>query len=423
MLSMNFDIAFPSLVAGRLALAYLNLPDTLQHDHQLSTPLTSYPRLQEGLYLFHNGVDPYSGGLFRHSPLLLSLFSTVLPLNRHTAALLWTASDALAAWALVQIWRARQQLTAKTPRDSLIAAAYLLNPYILLPTLARSTATFENALLLLAVMFACRGKAAATLLTLAVATHLSLTSALYLLPLVLLLLTTPVSHLASPRPYPYALQDIVKRAGPFMVEYTVYMLVLAGAATLASGGWGWVGKTWGAVLTLPDLTPNVGLWWYFFTEMFDHFRPFFLMVFSIHLAIYPLPLSIKFQHDPLYALYALTGVLATFKPYPSLADAGLFVSMAALFPETYAHMRTPFPTALVHLHCSLLLPLFHHLWLGAGTGNANFYYASTLVWGVAMGLGVADAVWAGLVAGIKGAAKKGDAAGACAWDGWEVAQE
>lgn len=33
--------------------------------------------------------------------------------------------------------------------------------------------------------------------------------------------------------------------------------------------------------TLPDLTPNPGLWWYFFTEMFDHFRPFFLMVFSV----------------------------------------------------------------------------------------------------------------------------------------------
>lgn len=36
-------------------------------------------------------------------------------------------------------------------------------------------------------------------------------------------------------------------------------------------------------LTVPDLTPNVGLWWYFFTEMFDHFRNFFLMVFTVGL--------------------------------------------------------------------------------------------------------------------------------------------
>lgn len=36
-------------------------------------------------------------------------------------------------------------------------------------------------------------------------------------------------------------------------------------------------------LSLPDLTPNSGLWWYFFTEMFDHFRPFFLMAFSVQI--------------------------------------------------------------------------------------------------------------------------------------------
>ena len=37
-------------------------------------------------------------------------------------------------------------------------------------------------------------------------------------------------------------------------------------------------------LTVSDLTPNVGMWWYFFTEMFDHFRPFFLGVFQVSLS-------------------------------------------------------------------------------------------------------------------------------------------
>lgn len=32
-----------------------------------------------------------------------------------------------------------------------------------------------------------------------------------------------------------------------------------------------------------DLTPNVGMWWYFFNEMFDHFRPFFRGVFQVSL--------------------------------------------------------------------------------------------------------------------------------------------
>ena len=32
-----------------------------------------------------------------------------------------------------------------------------------------------------------------------------------------------------------------------------------------------------------------------------------------------------------------------------------------------------------------LLPTFHHLWLYSGSGNANFFYASTLVWTISQG--------------------------------------
>jgi phosphatidylinositol glycan class U len=40
--------------------------------------------------------------------------------------------------------------------------------------------------------------------------------------------------------------------------------------------------------------------------------------------------------------------------------------------------------------------LFNHLWLSQGTGNANFFYASTLVFGIANGAALMDCVWAGL---------------------------
>ena len=42
------------------------------------------------------------------------------------------------------------------------------------------------------------------------------------------------------------------------------------------------------------------------------------------------------------------------------------------------------------------MPLASHLWLSQGTGNANFLYAATLVYGLANGGMVIDAVWAGL---------------------------
>jgi phosphatidylinositol glycan class U len=48
-------------------------------------------------------------------------------------------------------------------------------------------------------------------------------------------------------------------------------------------------------LTVSDLTPNLGLCWYFFIEMFDQFRPFFLVVFQIHVFIFAVPVSIKLR--------------------------------------------------------------------------------------------------------------------------------
>ena len=59
-------------------------------------------------------------------------------------------------------------------------------------------------------------------------------------------------------------------------------------------------------------------------------------------------------------------------------------------------MRYPIVTTLLHLHAFLLMPLFHHLWVSTGTGNANFFYASTLVFGLANGGALLDFIWAGL---------------------------
>ncbi|KIY70616.1 PIG-U-domain-containing protein [Cylindrobasidium torrendii FP15055 ss-10] len=380
------------LVASRLLLATAtSATDYLIHDHQLSSPLTSFRNLQEGIYLFNHGINPYSGGVFRHSPLYLSLFATVLPSSKTFASILWTFCDVVGAWALVKIWHARQNVSS-TPRDGLIAASYLLNPYLVLPSLALSTSSLENTLTLLSVMFAAQGRASAALLLMAVQFHLSLSTLILIPPLLMLLISTPASSLALPKPF----TGSTNRLPALIIEFTAYALGLTAASTLVCNGFSWVPQTWGATLTLPDLTPNPGLWWYFFTEMFDHFRDFFLMVFSVHLLIYVAPVCVKFQYDPLFATFVLAGVLGIFKAYPTLSDPGLFISMISLFPEIYPHLRHPLVTALLHLHAALLLPLFHQLWLMQGTGNANFFYASTLVFACGNGAALIDCVRAGL---------------------------
>lgn len=57
-------------------------------------------------------------------------------------------------------------------------------------------------------------------------------------------------------------------------------------------------------------------------------------------------------------------------------------------------MRYTFFAVAVLLYATLLGPIFHHLWIYAGSGNANFFYAITLVWSLGLSILVADSIFA-----------------------------
>lgn len=125
----------------------------------------------------------------------------------------------------------------------------------------------------------------------------------------------------------------------FAVRHTLGLgVVLTGllySSNLLTGSWQFLMSTYGTLLLLPDLTPNVGLWWYFFIEMFDSFREFFLGVFWLHMISYGPGFSIRFRKQPLFAAVALTGVIAIFQPYPSVADSALFLGLLPLYRHIF----------------------------------------------------------------------------------------
>ena len=59
-----------------------------------------------------------------------------------------------------------------------------------------------------------------------------------------------------------------------------------------------------------------------------------------------------------------------------------------------AVMRYTFFATSTLLYATLLGPAFYYLWIYAGSGNANFFYAITLVWSLAVTVIVADAIYA-----------------------------
>ena len=56
--------------------------------------------------------------------------------------------------------------------------------------------------------------------------------------------------------------------------------------------------------------------------------------------------------------------------------------------------RYAFPAISSLIYTTLLGPAFYYLWVYAGSGNANFFYAITLVWSLALSVILADMLYA-----------------------------
>ena len=98
--------------------------------------------------------------------------------------------------------------------------------------------------------------------------------------------------------------------------------------------------------------------------------------------------------QPLFVITALLGIFAIFKPYPSLADVSLFFALLPLYRHVFPLLRYGFIAAAALLYATFLGPAFWHLWIYAGSGNANFFYAITLVWSLGLSIIVADIIYA-----------------------------
>ena len=281
----------------------------------------------------------------------------------------------------------------------------LFNPWTIASCLGRPTSLFTNCAILFAITNGLDRKPLNSMLALALASYLSLYPALLLPPMILLC-------------YDRRKDDDKTKSATFPFVSTCIGTFSAGigillymSCLLTGGSWEFLSSTYGVNLLLPDLTPNVGLWWYFFVEMFDSFREFFLGVFWLHLSSYMGGLSLRIRKQPLFVITSMLGVFAIFKPYPSISDTSLYFALLPLYRHifssklnalvfvctadaNYLVMRYNFFAVATLLYATLLGPAFYHLWIYAGSGNANFFYAITLVWSLGLSVIVVDSLYA-----------------------------
>lgn len=355
----------------RCVVLCTGVPAALQSVIELSTPVTSFPRLEEGWYLYNVArTSPYEGAVFHQSPLLLVLFSCV-------PKLAWPAvfvgADLLGALSLASF-----ASTSPTFSPVVITLLYLLNPFSLLSSIAQSTNVLTNALICAAVAAAAHRRAGRAMAAMAGATMLSWYP-LYLVPSIIAL----------------------SRAHAHPTSWTKHVAVLVltlvgllGVAYLPLLSFQFITNQFGTLFLLKDLTqPNIGLWWYFFIEMFEEFRPFFVGAFQLFLLAFPVPVLIRFPTQPLFGLATIVGVLAVFKPYPEASDLGLFLTLLVLNKQVFDLMDYRFFEVLGLVYAAVLGPVFYYLWIFVGSGNSNFYYAITLVYAISMILVLSDSMW------------------------------
>ncbi|XP_055508177.1 phosphatidylinositol glycan anchor biosynthesis class U protein [Leucoraja erinacea] len=396
-------------VTVRAVLFRSSLAEFISERVEVVSPLNSWKRVVEGLALLDLGVSPYSGNVFHETPLIIYLFHFLIDY----AEFVFMAMDILTALALYIVAEDfnrvvfRKQRIAfefkkyacdvislvRTPKEMYhiplkVALFYLLNPYTVLTCVAKSTCAINNAIISIFILATVKGSAFISAIFLALAAYQSLYPVALFAPAVLYL--AQKHHLTVSLHSTAFLLYLVKYA----VMFIGCLLISLCLSFFLLSSWTFIPSTYGFILSVPDLTPNIGLFWYFFAEMFEHFRLFFVCVFQINVFFYTLPLAVKLRDHPMFFMFVQLAIIAIFKSYPTVGDVALYMAFLPMWNHLYRFLRNIFVVSCMLISSSVLFPILWHLWIYSGSANSNFYYAITLVFNVGQILLVSDYFYA-----------------------------
>ncbi|GAA31617.2 phosphatidylinositol glycan class U [Clonorchis sinensis] len=135
-------------------------------------------------------------------------------------------------------------------------------------------------------------------------------------------------------------------------------------------------------LRFVDCTPQLGIYWYLFVEMFEHFYELFIWVFQLLLASLVVAMLMRFYEEPVFLCYTILLITNVLQPYHSIGEFGYLIALLPVWGFLQSQCRLYLPTICILLASLVLTPLFHYMWLQPGTANANFYFAACMVYAV-----------------------------------------
>ncbi|KAK1281863.1 hypothetical protein QJS10_CPB22g01093 [Acorus calamus] len=417
-------------VLVRVALVFFQEELNLGSRPEVATPLTSLRRLAEGYWLKQSSISPYAGSMYHGSPLLLAVIGPLTvkrvegPSSHILCSLVFIIADIISALliratgqnlqlayqnSLGSLNLKRLQETSRSiSAGDLAALIYFWNPMTIVACVGLSTSPIENMMVVLSVYGACSRLAPLAAFGWVLAVHLSLYPILLIIPIILLLGYGPDAPPAKlfvistssgsrslsdthdksnrlPNQMMFPMRIFSWRlVGSFIIWasiWSLHVLILSSIYLNQFGGLSEMfKKTYGFILTVEDLSPNIGVLWYFFAEVFDFFRVFFLLVFHMNILFMILPLAIRLYHRPCFLAFVYIAISSLLKSYPSVGDSALYLGLLGFFINELAEMHFSFLLFGGYIGLSFLSPVMHNLWIWRGTGNANFYFATAIAY-------------------------------------------
>jgi phosphatidylinositol glycan class U len=363
---------------------------------EISTPLNSWLKVQEGLFLKKNNLSPYDGDTFHETPLALLVSEYLVKFPPSLLFALFIASDLLTAVILVLVVKESLRSYLKTSQESSkyleehaelaikeedqyvdgVLLAYLFNPFTILSCVGQTMTVFSNLTTASAILFMLKGWRVPTGICLALATYQSLYPVSLILPAVICVYNKEGRRSEGCVCW---ISSSLKTVLAFAIPFAVIIFL----SSELSQDWKFLDRTFGFILNVRDLKPNIGLFWYFFTEMFDHFHLLFICTFQINAFIYVIPLTIRFFNEPSMLIYSFCSLMTIFKSYPSIGDVGFYLALLPMWKHLFPFMQQKFLVGCFFVATTVLAPIQWLLWIYSGSANANFYFGVTIAFGTA----------------------------------------
>ncbi|KAM9958194.1 hypothetical protein ACTFIW_001054 [Dictyostelium discoideum] len=434
----SFLLILFSAILIRIILFYQGFDQLFSNRNEITTPLTSFKRLVEGLHLRELGLSPYAGSAYHQPPLVLLLFypfvnSINISNNNNNSGggsdnylifgifeksqILFLIIDCLIAIVLREIAKQiprvlpkeMKSISANSNLPNITAALYLFNPFTIFTCIGMSTINLTNLAIVLSLYYSLKGMIFQSVFSVAMASYLSIYPVVLILPCALILKhhffppqqTQPVAQNQLPSDQSKQLKQLLERNERPMLLLFYFRILIFFLLSISSlfylsftflNSWEFFEKSYKFTFFVEDLTPNIGLFWYYFIEVFDHFRNLFLFIFQYHVFIYCIPLAIRLKDHPLFYFWSLCAIIATFKSYPALGDTALHVSLLPLLYQPLKGVKYSFIVIVVAIFVTVLAPILWQMWIYQGTGNANFYYTINLVFTIAQVLLIVDSL-------------------------------